>query len=108
MTGPGISPLIAPCVLHRTHSPRPWIDDMHHVVLESWTKALGLPESRLVSLCPTGHVNVHAAVRDRIAARPYKFSITGPMRLLVDEAMAFYDAHKAALAGHGISGLEFV
>lgn len=78
---------------------------MHHVVLESWTKALGLPPSRLVSLCPTGHVNLHAAVRDRIAGRN-GFRLSEPMRLLVDEAMAFYDAHRTELAGRGISGLE--
>ena len=98
------------CALHgdaAIHRPRPWLYDQHHVILESWTNALGLPQSRKVPLCPTGHVNVHAAIRDRIAGRPYEFRV-GRMRALVDEAMGFYDEHKAALAAHAISGLEIV
>jgi len=104
----GISPLVAPCVIHATHQPRAWINDEHHVVLESWTKALGLPQWRKLPICPTGHVNIHAAIRDRIAGRPYEFYVNPAMKELVDEAMEFWEANKTALTSHAISGLEIV
>lgn len=97
----GISPLVAPCVIHGSHQPRAWINDLHHVVLESWTDALGLPQSRKVSLCPTGHVNLHAAVRDRIAGRKYEFFVSPALAGLVDEAVTFYTANKLALQALG-------
>ena len=107
----GLSTEAADCALHGPadhHRPRPWLFEVHHVVLESWTKALRIPAMRTVPLCPTGHVNVHAALRDRIAGRPYQYHVSKPMAALVDEAYGFWFAHQEALSGHAISGLEVV
>lgn len=98
----GISPKIADCVLHKSHGPKPWLLDLHHVILESWTLKLNLPESRKVPLCPTGHVNLHAAVRDRIAARPYEYPVSKALKALVDEAVAFWETNQAALKVPGM------
>lgn len=98
----GISPDIAPCVLHSTHAPRPLVNELHHVILESWTLKLGLPQSRKVSLCPTGHVNLHAVVRDRIAQRSSGFRVSSSLRTLVDEALAFWETHQVALKTPGL------
>lgn len=95
----GISPLIAPCILHTSHGPKPWLNDLHHVILESWTVHLHLPQSRKVSLCPTGHVNLHVALRNRIAGRPNDYHVSPALRALVDEAMTFYTEHQADLTG---------
>ena len=107
----GLSTEVADCLLHGPadhHRPRPFLYDRHHVILESWTTALKLPQSRLVPLCPTGHVNVHAALRDRIAGRPYAYHVSKGMAALVDEAYGFWFTHQEALSGHAISGLEVV
>jgi hypothetical protein len=98
----GISPDIAPCVLHKTHGPRPYLNELHHVILESWTLKLNLPQSRKVSLCPTGHVNLHAVVRDRIAQRASGFRVPANLKALVDEAVAFWEIHKVALSAPGV------
>jgi hypothetical protein len=45
------------CYLHKTHSPEPLNAAIHHVLPKSW----GGPdvESNKVTICPTGHENVH-------------------------------------------------
>lgn len=99
------------CALHgpaSKHRPRPFLYQEHHVVLQSWTQKLGLPDWRKVSLCGTGHDNVHAAIRDLIAGRPFEFYVSPSMKLLVDEAYGFWLDHRDKLAAHAISGLEVV
>ncbi len=100
------------CALHgpaEHHRPRPFLYQVHHVVLQSWTQKLGLPDWRTVPLCGTGHDNIHAALRDIIAGRPPEFYVSPKMKLLVDEAYGFWLDHRGALwVPHMISGLEVV
>lgn len=79
------------CSLHAYHAPRPQGTHRHHVIPLAWTRALGLPESRVVEAAPTCHDNVHRDLRDAIAGRPWHAS--GLSRELVLEPLAFYREH---------------
>lgn len=50
-----------PCEVHAVHAP--WHSDVH--VHHIWPLGMGGPDSRAntVSICPTGHTNVHALLR---------------------------------------------
>lgn len=56
-------PAVAPCVVHKRHSPKPLLTVFHHVVPESWTRYLGLSEGLVIPVCGTGHDNIHTALR---------------------------------------------
>lgn len=76
------------CIAHTTHAPRAVYHHRHHVILKGWTNALVLPEGRTVILCPHGHDAVHDALWKAMRGETF---IVGPaIRLLVDEAVAFY------------------
>ena len=53
-----------PCVLHKRHTPVTVINELHHPFPQEWQKALWgeVRDQRKVSLCATGHNNVHAAI----------------------------------------------
>lgn len=53
-----------PCVLHACHSPITVINELHHPFPQEWQKAIWgyVKDNRMVSLCATGHNNVHAAI----------------------------------------------
>lgn len=76
------------CVLHSYHAPVPQGRHRHHVIPLAWTRALGLPESRVVDLCPTGHDNVHRDLRLALNGRMWYASPKG--RELVLEPFEFY------------------
>ena len=82
------------CELHAYHRPEPQGTHGHHVIPLTWTRTLGLPESRTVRLCPTGHDNLHRDLRAALRGQPYRAGATS--RAIVDEALAFYQAHPEA------------
>jgi hypothetical protein len=50
----------APCVVHKQHTPKSHINEIHHV----WPKGDGgpdIPQNRIV-VCATGHNNIHALI----------------------------------------------
>lgn len=53
-----------PCVLHAEHRPVTIVNELHHPFPQEWQKALWgeVRDDRRVSLCATGHNNVHAAI----------------------------------------------
>jgi hypothetical protein len=54
----------APCVLHKTHAPITVVNELHHPFPQEWQKEIWgkVNDNRTVSLCATGHNNVHAAI----------------------------------------------
>lgn len=52
---------------------------------------MGLPESRIVRACPTGHDNLHRDLRAALRDQPYRAG--GVSQDLITEAVEFYDAH---------------
>jgi len=49
------------CVLHKQHgSAEPLAEEVHHI----WPRAMGGPDIKenRVSICPTGHTNVHRLI----------------------------------------------
>lgn len=53
-----------PCVLHAEHRPVTIVNELHHPFPQEWQKKLWgkVRDNRMVSLCATGHNNVHAAI----------------------------------------------
>lgn len=49
------------CEVHRRHVPQPRVVHRHHI----WPQADGGPDDgwNLVTVCPTGHDNIHAYLR---------------------------------------------
>jgi hypothetical protein len=86
-------------VLHDYHSPLPWINEGHHVIPQSWTKALGMPHSRLIPACPTGHDALHAAIRAAIAGVEPIRIVDEKVKPYVDEAVLFWQEHEHELTG---------
>jgi hypothetical protein len=52
----------SPCQIHRYHSPHVVDTDVHHIVPLSWGGP-NIPSNK-VSICPTGHRNVHELLRE--------------------------------------------
>lgn len=97
-----------PCSVHGYHQPAPVWTHWHHVVPKAWTDALGLPEGRVVSLCPHAHDVVHVVLRLALKDLPYT---AGPaIRALIEEALEFYRTHgaeqKGLLALAPVSGID--
>lgn len=82
------------CELHAFHRPEPQGTQRHHVLLKTWTDALGLPESRTIRACPTGHSNLHYDLRAALRGQPYRAGAKS--QAIIDEAIAFYEAHPEA------------
>lgn len=59
-----------PCQVHGDHRPRVGDVEVHHI----WPKGMGGPDvpGNKVSICPTGHTNVHMLLREwvRLGAEP--------------------------------------
>ncbi len=96
-----LDPVRYTCALgHRYHRPLPLVLHAHHVVPMSWTKALRVPPSRTVPLCPTGHENIHVLLRDWITGRRTDWrGVDERVRALVSEALDFYRANAPAQDG---------
>jgi len=78
----------AACSLHKTHTPRPVVIELHHLIPRAWEHAFPAPatlpagavpghdsdgplwDARTVALCPTSHRNVHAALVAMVRGRP--------------------------------------
>lgn len=58
------------CVVHGGHRPPVQETVLHH----KWPKGMGGPDvaDNLVRICPTGHANVHKAIRDLNDGKPAK------------------------------------
>jgi hypothetical protein len=51
------------CWLHKSHSPIPHLLDAHHITPKSWYVAAGRAiDTRTLTICPTGHSNVHTFI----------------------------------------------
>jgi len=55
------------CDVHGSHRPKPLVSEVHHI----WPRGMGGPDgpSNRVRVCPTGHVNIHRAIRDLLAGQ---------------------------------------
>lgn len=53
-----------PCVLHDYHRPLSVVNELHHPFPQEWQRELWgeVRDDRRVSICATGHNNVHAAL----------------------------------------------
>lgn len=53
-----------PCALHSFHSPITVVNELHHPFPQAWQKDVWgeVRDSRVVSLCATGHNSVHKAI----------------------------------------------
>ena len=102
----GLDPDLFECVLHEYHSPLPWILHGHHVVPLSWTKGLGLPASRTVPVCATGHEALHSAIRSLCRGQDTIRQVDEKVQPYLGEAMAFWNAHHERLAA--LPGVDVV
>ena len=84
---------VAPCVLHKTHSPVTVINELHHPFPQAWQKQLWgeVLDDRTVSLCATGHNNVHAAISYYEKHNKFPDWCVGATRDLAEEAFILYD-----------------
>jgi len=82
------------CELHTYHRPVPHGLHRHHVIPLTWTKTLGLPASRVVLMCGTGHENLHRDLRAALRGQSYRAG--GRSAELINEAVDFYDEHPEA------------
>lgn len=82
-----------PCVLHGHHSPVVWYTLRHHVIPQAWTQNLGLPESRVIPVCGTGHDGIHSAIRSILKGERPLRQVDEKVRPYVDEAVSFWKVH---------------
>lgn len=63
------------CVVHGQHRPVVRETELHHV----WPKGMGGPDVKAnkIAICPTGHANVHRAMRKLIDGLPVKVTVDG-------------------------------
>lgn len=56
------------CVVHGYHYPNITVPDVHHI----WPKEFGGPDipSNKVTVCPTGHRNIHEYINASLHGRP--------------------------------------
>ncbi len=101
----GLDPTSSPCIAHSSHRPAPWVSEAHHVIPLAWTNRLGLPQSRTIPVCPTGHDQIHRAVAARIAGRRHR-RLDPDLEPVILEALAFYRAHPDRLAGAPLTQAE--
>lgn len=78
------------CLVHRTHTPRPLLLHVHHVQ----PQGMGGPdiETNRVTICPTGHFNVHTVMAALVFGHPVPKSTRNER----DLAQAGFDAWVAA------------
>lgn len=60
-----INQMVAPCVLHVTHSPVTVINELHHIFPMEWQRAIWgeVRDRETRPICSTGHNTLHAAQR---------------------------------------------
>lgn len=59
---------LQPCALYRSHLCA--IVQAHHICPQSWFKAAGKPvDTPMINLCPSCHMNIHAAIDGLLAGR---------------------------------------
>ena len=88
------------CYAHAYHRPEPLLLEAHHRIPLAWTRQLGLPESPTVALCPTGHDNVHVAIRHVVRGDPLPARFGERTRELIGEASTFWLREQARLPAH--------
>ena len=57
-----LDPSMAPCSLHKGHTPKIWRTVSHHVIPQAWTSQLGQPDSARVTICDTAHYAIHLLI----------------------------------------------
>lgn len=86
-----LSPALFECELHEYHSPVVRLLERHHVIPISWTKAVGMPPSRVIPLCSTGHEAIHYFLRRMVKGETIDGRLTDErMKPLLTEAMGFF------------------
>ncbi len=79
----------APCVLHASHSPVTVINELHHPFPQAWQRKIWgeVRDDRTVSVCATGHNNVHQAILNFEFTGTYPSWCVGKTRDLAEEAV---------------------
>lgn len=79
----------APCVLHKSHTPVTIVNELHHPFPQAWQKALWgeVRDDTTVSICATGHNNVHAAIAYYEKYKKYPEWCVGATRDLAEQAV---------------------
>jgi hypothetical protein len=86
----------SPCVLHKTHTPVTVVNELHHPFPQEWQKELWgeVRDNRRVSLCATGHNNVHAAIENYKKTNKFPDWCVGATRDLAELAFSRYEEAK--------------
>lgn len=94
-----ISQQVAPCVLHRRHEPITTVNELHHVFPKEWQNDVWgeVRDNTRVSVCSTGHNNVHEALRIYEHTGDLPGWCRGRTRLLAQQAL---DKRQAAIDAH--------
>jgi hypothetical protein len=94
----------APCTIHTRHDPFSRINQKHHV-FPQWLQAL-VPNTNplaptvareTVTVCATGHANVHAAINTYITTRAWPAWARGRQKALATEAIYFCELYRVDL-----------
>lgn len=85
-----------PCVLHASHSPVTIVNELHHPFPQAWQKKLWgeVRDDETVSLCATGHNNVHAAITYFEKNKKFPDWCVGKTRDLAEEAFTRLESAK--------------
>lgn len=80
------------CVVHGSHWPPVRETEQHHI----WPLGMGGPDVKTnkVKICPTGHANVHVALRRLVAGGSVRVGVDGTRAelALAQRAFAEWDA----------------
>lgn len=97
MANVGASQEKSPCVLHKVHNPITIVNELHHPFPQEWQKALWgkVRDNRMVSLCATGHNNVHAAISYYEKNQKFPDWCVGATRELAQRAFILYAEAKS-------------
>ena len=93
-----ISQALAPCVLHAVHSPITVVNELHHPFPQAWQKRLWgeVRDDHTVSVCATGHNNVHAAIAYKEKNGKFPDWCVGATREMAQRAFDFLAAAEAS------------
>lgn len=89
-----VSQAQAPCVLHESHSPVTVVNELHHPFPQAWQKRLWgeVRDDTTVSVCATGHNNVHAAIAYYEKNKTYPRWCVGATRDLAEQAFSMLES----------------
>lgn len=91
---------VAPCVLHKDHTPITVINELHHVFPKEWQNDIWgeVRDNTRVSICSTSHNSVHEALRIYERDGEWPGWCRGATRDLAEQAIIRRNAAQAALS----------